>query len=41
MNVRVYELLIAIERQDGIPYDRERRVNLEGFPHTNLCDRYG
>ncbi len=41
MNVRVYELLAAIERQAGIPYDRERKVDFEGFPHTNLCDRYG
>lgn len=41
MNVRVYELLISIERQEGIPYDSERKVNFERFPHTNLCDRYG
>ena len=41
MNVRVYELLVAVERQSGIPYDREREVDLEGFPHMSLCDRYG
>lgn len=41
MNVRVYELLAAIGRQEGILYDRGRKVDLEGFPYTNLCDRYG
>ena len=41
MDVRVYELFIAAKHQEGIPYDRVRRVDLDGFPHTNLCDRYG
>lgn len=40
MNVRVYELLTAMERQEGIPYDRERKVGFKGIPHTNLCDRH-
>lgn len=40
MNVRVYELLTAMERQEGIPYDRERKVDFKGIPHTNLCDRH-
>ena len=41
MNVRVYELLAAIGRQEGILYDRGRKVDLEGFPYTSLCDCYG
>lgn len=40
MNVRVYELLTAMERQEGIPYDRERKVDFKGIPYTNLCDRH-
>lgn len=40
MDVRVYECLITVQRKQGVPYDRERKVEPEGF-HTNLCDRYG
>lgn len=41
MNVRVYELLAAMKREAGIPYDRGRKAGPEGFPYANLCDRYG
>lgn len=41
LDVRVYELFITVEREAGIPYDRARRVDLDGFPYTKLCDRYG
>lgn len=41
INVRIYEMMIIVKRKDGIPYDHTGNVNLDEFPHTNLCDRYG
>ena len=40
INVRIYELLITVERKAGIPYDNTRTVNLDECSHVNLCDRY-
>ena len=40
INVRIYELLITVERKTGIPYDNTRTVNLDEGLCVNLCDRY-
>lgn len=40
INVRIYELLITVERKEGIPYDNTRTVNLDECSRVNLCDRY-
>ena len=40
INVRIYELLITVERKSGIPYDHTRMVSLDERSYANLCDRY-
>lgn len=40
INVRIYEMMIVVKRKAGIPYDSRGNINLDEFPHTNLCDRY-
>ena len=40
INVRIYELLITVERKTGIPYDNTRTVHLDECSYVNLCDRY-
>ena len=40
INVRIYELLVTVERKAGIPYDNTRTVNLDECLYANLCDRY-
>lgn len=40
VDIRAYESLITVWQRPGVLYDRERKMEPEGF-HTNLCDRYG
>lgn len=40
MNVRVYELITAIERKEGIRYDSGRKIDRGEFPYTKLCDTH-
>lgn len=40
INIRIYQMIVAIERKAGVPYDQARKVNLDEFSHTSLCDRY-
>lgn len=40
IHVRVYELLIALRQEEGVPYDDTRNVCLDRFPQAKLIDRY-
>lgn len=40
ISVRIYEMMVAMERKSGIPYDHARNVKSDEFSHATLCDRY-